>query len=202
MKLIDYKLKDFIEELASGSPAPGGGSVAGLGAGLSAALISMVINLTNSPELAENLDTVNSLREESLALIDEDADSFNQVMAAFRMPKETKEQREERSRAIRTAIKKATLTPLQTMKTGLKLLKIGREVIEKGNPNAISDIGVAGLMGLAAIKAGYYNVIINTSSLQDKKETAALEEEAQNILQEGERLAGEMEEITLKKIKG
>ncbi len=197
MKLIDYTLTDFNQKLASGSATPGGGSVAGLGAGLCAGLVSMVVNLTKGDKLNKYGQKADKLRQQAEELIDKDTESFNKVMAAYKMAKETEEDRKKRQAAIQAALKQASLTPMETMKLSLKLLKYGREVIEDCNPNTMSDVGVSAQMGLAAIKGGYYNVMINACSLKDKETAADLKKEADKILKEGKQLAAELEEITL-----
>ena len=199
--LFLYYLNEFNEKLASKSPTPGGGSVAGLSASLSAALIEMVINLTNDDSLDNNKNELSKKRKEALELIDEDAQSFNMVMDAYKMPKNTDEEKKERKKAIQNGLYKASLTPLDTMKLGLKLMEIARKVIEKGNPHAISDIGVAGYMGISAIKGAYLNVLINTQSIKDKNKAEKLENEANEIISKGEKLLTEIEEITISKIK-
>lgn len=197
----EYTLNKFNSKLASDAPTPGGGSVAGLSASLSAALIEMVINLTDDNSLKEYGDQLSQKRKEALKLIEEDAESFNKVMAAFKLPKNTEEEKKKRSKAIQKGLYGASLTPLDTMELGLKLLEIARKVIKKGNPNAISDIGVAGLMGISAIKSAYLNVLINTQSLKDKDKAEKLESRAQEIIKKSEKLASEIEEITEDKIK-
>lgn len=200
MKFADYTLQEFNEKLASDAPTPGGGSVAGLGAALSAALIEMVINLTDDETLDEKVPEIQEKRKEALELIDEDAESFDQVMNAFKMPKDSKKEKEERKEAIQSALYGASLTPFTTMKLGLKLLEAAREVIDGCNPNAISDIGVAGLMGLAAVKSANLNVMINTASLKDRKKADELEKEAKKIVNRAEELTAEIQNITLEEI--
>ena len=180
-KFADYSLEKFNKELSSDAPTPGGGSVAGLSASLSAALIQMVINLTDDSSLNDYNKKLTQKRKEALELIDKDAESFNKVMKAFKMPKNTDEEISKRKKAIQEGLYGASLTPLDTMKLALKLLEIAREVIEKGNPHAISDIGVAGLMAMSSIKGARLNVLINTQSLKDHKKAKKLEIEAEEI---------------------
>jgi len=197
MKLIDYKITDFNQKLASNSATPGGGSVAGLGASLCAGLVSMVVSLTKSDKLDEYGEKATDLRQQAEELIDKDTESFNKVMDAYKMPKDTKEDKEKREVAIQVALKQASLAPMETMKLSLTLLEYCRKVIEDCNPNAISDIGVSTQMGLAAIKGGYYNVMINACSLENEETAEDLKEEADKILQKGKQLAGETEALTL-----
>jgi formiminotetrahydrofolate cyclodeaminase len=202
MSFSDYTIDEFIEELASKSSTPGGGSVAGLCGALSASLSSMVIKLTKEAELDEYLADLEELQMEALELIDEDSESFDQVMLAFKLPKETEEEKEERQIQIQKALKGASLVPLRTMRLGLKLLKITKEVAKEGNPNAASDAGVAGLTALSAIKGGNYNVLINVGSLKNEKFAKELNDEASEIIAEAEELAQEIERITENSILG
>lgn len=123
-KFKDYNLDEFTAKLASDSPTPGGGSVAGLSASLGASLIEMVINLTDNDSLEKNKKELSKKRKEALELIDKDAESFNEVMKAYKMPKDSKSDKEKRSEAIQEGLYKASLTPLDTMKLGLKVMKI------------------------------------------------------------------------------
>ena len=200
-KFAKYDLNKFTAELASDSPTPGGGSVAGLSASLSASLIEMVVNLTDDSSLDKYQEELSSKRKEALDLIDKDAESFNKVMSAFKMPKNTDEEKKKRKEAIQKGLYGASLTPLDTMKLALKLMELARKIIEKGNPHAISDIGVAGLMGMSAIKGAYLNVLINTQSLNDKEKANKLESEADEIVAKAKKILSEIEEITINKIK-
>ena len=200
-KFKDYNLDEFTAKLASNSPTPGGGSVAGLSASLGASLIEMVINLTDDNSLEKNKKELSKKRKEALELIDKDAESFNEVMKAYKMPKDSKSDKEKRSEAIQKGLYKASLTPLDTMKLGLKVMEIAREVIDKGNQHAISDIGVAGYMGISAIKGAYLNVLINTQSLKDENKAEKLEADANKIISKAENLLTEIEEITISKVK-
>ncbi|MFW5873514.1 MAG: cyclodeaminase/cyclohydrolase family protein [Bacillota bacterium] len=200
MKFAEYTVDEFNEKLASKAPTPGGGSVAGLGAALSAALIEMVINLTDDEALKQKVPEVKEKRKRALELIDEDSESFDQVMNAFRMAKDSEKEKEERRKAIQSALYAASLTPLDTMNLGLKLLKIARAIICNSNPNAISDIGVAGFIGMAAVNSAKLNVLINASSLNNDEKADKLEKEAENIENEAKELLNEIQDITLNKI--
>ncbi|MCK8827280.1 cyclodeaminase/cyclohydrolase family protein [Natroniella acetigena] len=200
MSFSDYTLNEFVEELASKSSTPGGGSTAGLGGALASALALMVIRLTKDSEIDQFTAELEELKSEALRLIDEDSESFDKVMAAFRLPKETEAEQEERSKQIQEALKGASITPLNTMKLGLKVLEIAKEVATEGNPNAASDIGVAGLMALSTVKGGSYNVLINAESLKDEKVAKDLKDEASEIITKAEKLAAEIEEIVKSRI--
>ncbi|SJZ69039.1 cyclodeaminase/cyclohydrolase family protein [Selenihalanaerobacter shriftii] len=202
MSFSDYTLEEFVNELGSKSSTPGGGSTAGLGGALASSLALMVIKLTKDSDLDKYTADLNDMKSEALELIDEDSESFDKVMSAFKLPKETEEEKEERSKEIQKALKGASITPLNTMKLGLKVLEIAKEVAKEGNPNAASDVGVAGLMALSTVKGGSYNVLINAQSLKDEKVSKELKDEANDIIAKAEKLANEIEEITASKISG
>lgn len=173
--LTEKTVSQFLDELASNSPAPGGGSVAALAGSLGAALTSMVCRLTVGKkkyvdvqeEMEAILQQAEELRTNMAALIEEDTNAFNTVMKAFGMPKETEEQQRARSEAIQEATKLATLAPLKVMELSLDAAKLAKRVAEKGNKNSISDAGVAALMLQAACSGAALNVRINLQSLQD-----------------------------------
>ncbi len=173
--LTKKTLADFIDELASSSPAPGGGSVAALAGALGAALTSMVCNLTIGKkkyvqveqQLTAVLKKSESLRGSLTALIDEDTTAFNEVMDAFGLPKGTEPEQAARAEAIQRATKKATLIPLRVMQLCEETLALTKIVAEKGNSNSISDAGVASLMCHSACLGARLNVQINLTSLRD-----------------------------------
>ena len=202
MMLRSKTIDEFINELASSSPAPGGGSVASLAGALGAALTSMVCNLTIGKkkyvEVQAEMESIvrrsESLRSSLTALIDEDTNAFNVVMNAFAMRKETENEKRERTDAIQRATKDATLVPFRVMQLCEQAMPLIRLVAEKGNVNSISDAGVAALMMSAGCMSAKLNVQINLASLLDAafvRETRTqieeigkrVELETQNILQ-------------------
>jgi len=173
--LVNMNISEFLEETASSSPAPGGGSVAALAGSLAAALSTMVANLSigkNTEEdqkiwLEEQATLGQSLMQNLKEGIDKDTDAFNKVMAAFKMPKATDEDKKERSAAIQEGMKGAADLPYETAKTSLAVMELSLKMLEVGNPNAASDAAVAGLMAYAGFKGAIYNVKINLSSIKD-----------------------------------
>lgn len=200
MTFANMSLKEFNSKLASDSPTPGGGSVAGLSAALAASLASMVVNLTKDTDLDKYNEKLEDNIEFALELIDKDALSFNKVMDAFKMNKETKKEKEKRKKAIQTALYDASLTPMETIKLSKSILEITLEVAKKGNENAVSDAGVAALMALASVKSAAYNVYINTASLKDRSKANELEEKAQKLVDESQQLADKVENICMQSI--
>ncbi len=176
MSLKEMSLAGFSELLASKEPTPGGGCASALAGALAAALAAMVARTTAGSkkftDRAERMDRIaaeaDRLRLDLLALVDEDARAFDQVMAAFRMPKETPEQQRARSEAIQQAYKAAAGPPMQVCAQSLRVLELAVQVAEEGNPSAASDAGVGALLAAAALEGGALNVQINLGSVRDE----------------------------------
>jgi formiminotetrahydrofolate cyclodeaminase len=190
-KLVKQNIKMFLDEVASSSPAPGGGSVAALAGALGAALTSMVCNLTKAKqgyepvqnEIAETLEKSEELRKDLTDLIDRDTDAFNEVIKALQMPKETEEQKEQRRNAMQTAFKQAAEVPLQTARKCVQILEVAHVAAEKGNKNSISDAAVSALMAQTGVQAAMLNVRINLSSIKDQDYVQQVTTELQELLQ-------------------
>jgi formiminotetrahydrofolate cyclodeaminase len=162
--------------LASGAPTPGGGSASALSGALAAGLAAMVARTTAaSKKFADRAEQMNQvateadrLRGEFLGLVDEDARAFDQVMAAFRMPKDTPEQQAARSEAIQQAYKAAVEPPMRVCTRSLRVLELAVQVAAQGNPSAASDAGVGALLAATALEGGGLNVQINLGSIKDE----------------------------------
>ena len=173
--LSSLSVTDLLNEIASDSPAPGGGSVSALAASLGAALTSMVCRLTIGKkkyidvqsEIEKVLKRSEDLRVLFISLIDEDTEAFNKVMAAYGLLKETEEQKVKRTAEIQNALKTATLVPLKLMELCREAMELVRIVVEKGNQNSISDASVAALMLQAGCEGAALNVKINLGSISD-----------------------------------
>ena len=204
-KLVKMNIKMFLDELASSSPAPGGGSVAALSGALGAALSSMVCNLTKGKqgyetvqvEIIELLQRSEELRKQLTELIDKDTEAFNQVMDALKMPKETAEQKEHRHHTMQNAFKHAAEVPLETARKCMQILDIARILAEKGNKNSISDAAVSALMAQTGLQAAYENVRINLLSIKDteyvQKITTELDELLRNAMEKSATILGIVE---------
>ncbi|MCS7201995.1 MAG: cyclodeaminase/cyclohydrolase family protein [Dictyoglomus sp.] len=200
MPIINHSVEQFIMLLASKEPAPGGGSASALLGAIGSALSSMVINLTMGKEkfkdqeefLLEILKESENLQKEFLNLIEEDTTAFNKVSRAYKMPKDTEEQKEARREALEKALKDATLVPLSIMEKGLSFLKLLEKCVGKTNPNVVSDIGVSALCMKSAIQGGWLNVIINLKYIKDEDFTREIKEKAKNLLLEGIKIADQI----------
>ncbi len=190
--LADMYLKEFLDKTASNAPVPGGGSVAALSGAIAAALTEMVANLTIGKkkyvEVEEEMKaiaaTFTDYRNKLVQDIARDSDAFNEVMAAFKLPKETEEEKAARNQVIEEATKKATLVPLEVARDTYKMLATIEIVVEKGNRNAVSDGAVAAMMARTAVLSALYNVEINLSSLQDEAFVAEMKKEVAELRQQ------------------
>jgi formiminotetrahydrofolate cyclodeaminase len=199
--LMDMTVKEFLTELASNSPAPGGGSVSAMAGSLSAALVSMVANLTtDNNDSGQNQDVDAALKRAAdlMAVLEEavdaDTEAFNKVMDAYRLPKQTEEEKKKRSQAIQQALQGAALHPMKVARQCLDVLRLCSWAAAEGNPNALSDAGVAALLAQSGIRGALYNVEINLSSIKDQQFKERLAREKEEILKEAVRLQKDIEE--------
>ena len=190
-KLVDMTCAAFAEETASESPAPGGGSISAYMGALGAALGAMVANLSSHKAgwddrwefFSQWAEKGVAVMNELLALVDEDTAAFNKIMDVFAMPKNTPEEKAERSRAMQVATLYATQVPLRTMQTAYKVFEIVKAMAVEGNPNSVSDAGVGALAARSAVMGACLNVKINAAGLKDRETAEALVKEAEEIQQ-------------------
>ena len=202
-RLVDMTCRDFAEETASESPAPGGGSISAYMGALAAALGTMVANLSAHKagwddrweEFSNLAEKGHALQDKLLLLVDEDTEAFNKIMAVFAMPKSTPEEKAARSAALQDATVYATEVPLRTMATTFETYALLRDVAEKGNPASVSDAGVGAYAAFAAIGGAFLNVKINAAGIKDEEKKARLLEEAQAIADASTKRFEEIETI-------
>ena len=202
-KLVDLTCRDFAEETASESPAPGGGSVSAYMGALAAALGTMVANLSAHKAgwddrwelFSVYADGGEKLLERLLHLVDEDTESFNRIMAAIQMPKGSDAEKTARARAMEEATLYATQVPLRTMEAAADCFDLCEAMVDEGNPASVSDAGVGALAARAAVLGAGMNVRINARDLKDRDAADRLVSRAAEL----ERLANEREaQITAK----
>ena len=206
--LIDKKVSNFLDELASNSPTPGGGSVAALAGALGVALISMVGNLTVGKKKYEDVEedikkiisSSERLRYELSQLIEEDIKVFNNFMATYKMPKETEDEKRVRTEKIQEALIETARVPLKVAYKCLDILSLSKEVAEKGNINVVSDAGVAVLIAEAALESAILNVKINLRMIKDEKVRTELSSSIKEILLKEKGQKEKVLEIVGKKI--
>lgn len=183
--------EDFLAALASSAPTPGGGSVAALTGALGAGLISMVCNLTLGKEkykdvqeeVARLLGESEALRRELMALMEADMGVYGKLSAAYKLPKETEQDKELRTKAIQSALVEATGVPLSIARACARVVDLCPPAAKVGNLGAISDVGVAVLLGEAALRSAALNVAINLGALKDQSFVAATQNEMNKLLQ-------------------
>ena len=177
MKLTEKSVSNFLDELASNAPAPGGGSVAALSGALGAALVSMVCNLTLGKkgyedvqdDIKDLLAQSEGLRKKLSDLLEADVAAYTGYSKAAKMPRATEEEKAERSKAMLAALKVATDVPLSIAEAAVKVMDLCMPAAEKGNKWAVSDAGVAVLMAEAALRSAALNVLINLGTLKDEE---------------------------------
>ncbi|MDY6854119.1 MAG: cyclodeaminase/cyclohydrolase family protein [Thermodesulfobacteriota bacterium] len=190
MGMFDLSLKEFIDRLSSGSPTPGGGSVSALAGALSAALFSMVSRLTLGREKYRDVwqdmerlrDGADDLAMQLLGWVEKDSEAYDQVITAYKLPKKDTCQKTKREKAIDQALKNAALVPMETLNTLDRLAGLIDEILEKANPNCITDIGVAAQLIQAGATGAAYNIRINLSGISDKGFSGRLETETRELL--------------------
>jgi glutamate formiminotransferase/formiminotetrahydrofolate cyclodeaminase len=194
-RLIDLSVKDFTDELSSNSPAPGGGSVAALAGSLGAALTSMVAALSHEKKgylkkraMMENVgEKTQKIKDRLSFLIDEDTNAFNKVMAANRISATSPEEIKEKEKLVLDANKYAIEIPLEVAETSFKIFEMAEMMVTEGNPNSVSDVGVAGEAAFTAVRGACLNVLINLDGVEsDKKFVDDMKKRVEKLLAESE----------------
>ncbi len=206
--LVNMNLREFANETASESPAPGGGSIAAYVGALGVSLAAMVANLSSHKrgwdkrweEFSNWADQGQQLKDELLALVDADTASFNAIMNAFRLPKKTEADKLARKNAIQAATKGAIEIPFKVMKISLSTFDVILAMAEKGNPASVTDAGVGALCARAAVHGAYLNVRINTGDLEDKAFVSKVLEEGKEMINKANELEAEVMRIVNSKM--
>ena len=205
--LMSRTVSDFVKECSANSPAPGGGSVSALAGSMGAALTSMVAALTHEKkgyfDIKPTMDAVGERAQQILSrlsmLVDEDTNAFNTVMNAARLPSGTKEEKQAKVEAVESANRYAVTVPLEVATLSFDIMGLAKQMVEKGNPNSVSDAGVANEVGYAAVRGAVLNVLINLAGMDD--ETDFVQESnssAETLLKEAETLHQEIFTLTRK----
>lgn len=200
MAFREMTIEALISELSSKAPVPGGGGASALVGALSASLTRMVAALTvGKPKYAAVEEQMNALLDQTrtladrfLSLMDEDAAAFESLANAYRMPKDTQEQRDEKTRIMENALKYAVQPPMRIMEACAEAIPLISLCAEKGSVIAVSDAGVAATFCRAALEGASLNVFINTQAMQDHAHAEAINERAQFLLEEYVPLADEL----------
>lgn len=187
--LSELTIKDFLDQTASAAPVPGGGSAAAVSGALAAGLTAMVAGLTIGrkgfeavdAEMQRIVEEAAGLREKCLRNIDRDSDAYAGVLDAFRLPKGSAQEIQTRTLAIQKALQHASRVPLETAELAARIIDLAARVVKKGNPNAVTDGAVAGMLARTAVLAGCMNVRINLSSIQDNEFADRLVEQVEAL---------------------
>ena len=197
MKLIELKMNEYLDILLSNAPAPGGGSVSALAGAQGAALMAMVCDLTTAKETsADDHELCREIREKAGELyegfaraVDEDTEAFNLVAAAFKMPKDTDQQKEARKKAIADGTLEATKVPFRVMSMASEGLQLAERLQGHYNRNCDSDYGVGVLNLMTCMRGAWLNVKINLPGVKDEDLAKEYEESGRKMLADGEVIA-------------
>ncbi len=193
-ELVDMTLRGFMEETASESPAPGGGSVSAYMGAVGAALATMVANLSSHKrgwdhrweEFSDWADKGKAVQELLLQLVDEDTRAFNEIMAAFGLPKKSTEEKEARKAAIEAATLNAIEVPFLVMNTSFEGFQVAEAMADIGNPNSVSDAGVGALALYACIEGAWLNVKINAAGMKNHTRVEEILDAGSELLKSAE----------------
>lgn len=187
--LSELTVAELLHKTAQGTPVPGGGSLSAMAAATGAALAQMVAGLTAgrkpfdtvTPAMNELAEAAERLREDLLAAMDHDADAYTAVMAAYRLPRETTEEKMRRTEAIQQATREATRVPLAVAEKALAVMTLAGTAVRHGNPNAMSDGAVGAMLARAALQGALFNVKINLQGIQDQTFVTQLRAQAATL---------------------
>ena len=193
MKLVELDVLKFLDVVDSNSPAPGGGSVSALASSLGTSLARMVAHLSFGKKKYEalpddvkakfvaNFDELLKIKNELNDLIDRDSEAYNTVMAAYKLPKETDEEKAARNTEIQKSLKYAIQTPYDIVVLSGKAISLLGEILANGNQNAITDIGVGTMLLMVGLEGGILNVKVNLSSIKDTAYVEKINKEISEI---------------------
>lgn len=209
-KLVSMDLRDFANETASESPAPGGGSISAYCGALGISLATMVANLSAHKKgwddqwkvFSDAADKGQYLKDRLLHLVDEDTAAFNKIMDAFSLPKATAEEKATRKQAIQDATVYAIEVPYTVMQLSLDAMQLIKQMAEIGNPNSVSDAGVGALCARTAVLGAFLNVQINAAGLSDKQLAADKIAAGQRLADAAQQMETEILDIVRNKING
>jgi glutamate formiminotransferase / formiminotetrahydrofolate cyclodeaminase len=207
-RLISLSCKEFANETASESMAPGGGSISAYSGALGASLTSMVANLSankrgweeRTSEFSGVAVEAQKLKDTLLHLVDEDTRSFNGIIDAMRLPKGSENEKAQRKEAIESASQYAADVPLAIMKTSMDIYKVAKQMIVEGNPNSVTDAGVAALCARTAIEGAGMNVLVNIQGISNQEFVVDRRQQAVELLNSSKTLAAECSELVFKAI--
>ena len=187
--LVGFTVREFTNEVSRESPAPGGGSIAALAGALGASLSSMVANLTANKAGTEEIDEIlnkaaddcQEIKDKLIKAVDDDTNAFNAYMDARRLPQKTEEEKSARESAMLDGLKQAVMVPLETAKLSYRAIEIAQIVVQFGNINSITDVGVGAQIAFVGVQGGIYNVLINLKDINDANFNERMRKECNEI---------------------
>lgn len=210
MKLIDMQITEYLDILASNAPAPGGGSAAALCGAQGIGLVAMVAGQTalkktyeaDWPLCGEIADEGGDIFEALTAQVDKDTDAYNIIAAAFKMPKDTDEQKAARRAEIARGTLIATEVPFETLSLAVRALELADRLLGHYNTNCASDLGVGGLNLHTCVHGAWMNVLINLGGVKDDEKKAYFETEGRKLVAHADEIAARVNETVMKDIVG
>lgn len=199
-KWAERSIAEYLNAAASNAPAPGGGSVAALAGALGSSLVAMVGNFTVGKEKFKDveekvqsiLNREKGIRAELSGLVQKDTEVYTLVSAAFKLPRGTDAEKVHRTEEIQKALKAALTVPRRIVELCHSAIRLSEEILKIGNPNLISDVGVAASLASAALESAWLNVEINLASIQDKAFVSETRRKIKSLLEEGKRIGAEV----------
>jgi len=193
---LNRPLRDFLDDTASRSPTPGGGSVSALMGALGAALLCMVANFTLGKkkykgveeDVKEILKKTEDLKAKFTLLIQKDVEAYQRLSRAMRMSRDSSLKEEDQAKILEKALKEASEVPLGVAQLSFQLIKLGQRLLYKGNPNLITDTGIGVLFGEAALQSAALNVEINLISIKDEEFREDKRRTLSPLLSQGKRI--------------
>jgi len=210
MDYLAEPLSRYLDDAAASKPTPGGGSVAALAGALASTMASMAANFTSGkekfkdvqPQIERALARLGDARSLLLDLAHRDMDAYAAIMAAWRLPKDSAEEKALRSEAIREATKSSLGVVEGVLGASREVIEVARGLADTANPNLVSDVGVAAELALGAVRSAIINAEVNLSCYKDAADAATVRGRVESGLKEAERLAGEVRGIVLGKLRG
>lgn len=207
--MLEKKTTEFLEELSSSAPVPGGGGASAVAGAYAAALGLMVGNLTTGKkkyadveeEICESMKKLEQLRDKLTRLVDEDAKAFEPLSKAYGMPKETEEQKKLKEQVMETALREACRVPLEIMEVSIEVMELLQVLEEKGSRLAVSDAGVGILFAKTSLEGASLNVFINTRLMKDRQYAEELNQRADAWIARGRTLEQQVYHGVLEKIR-
>ena len=203
--LISMTCKDFIDELSTNSPAPGGGSVSALAGALGASLSSMVAILTHEkkemldikPEMDKIGIEAQLLKDQLTNMVDEDTIAFKNVMSSSRLPSTTEDEKKHKIKSLEAANKYAIEVPMKTAELCFEVLVLSKNLVENGNPNSVTDVGVASEIAFAGLRGACMNVEINLNNISDSNYRKNFQSKINKIIIKAGKLRSEIYDQTM-----